>query len=50
MTNSQLLNEKKEVLVPLYLQKRFIWGLLCLIVLIFGSGVWLLAKNAPSIP
>ena len=45
MTSSQILNDKQEVIVPMYQQKKFIAIFICLLTLLIGSGLLALSNS-----
>ena len=50
MTNSQILDEKKELIEPIYKQKSVLIGLILLVVVILGGGFLALRKkNVPAV-
>ena len=50
MTNTQILNEKKELIEPIYNQKSVLIGLILLVVVILGGGFLALRKkNVPAV-
>lgn len=49
MTSSQILNEKREVIEPIYKQKIFIIVFFCLLALLIGSAVLTLGDTRQTI-
>lgn len=39
MTCSQILNDKREVILPIYKQKKFLISVLCFLLIVLGMGI-----------